>query len=41
MYADDGWDENVFKGVIQYKKNRLNFYLEDKESGLYLVKGSD
>ena len=41
MYADDGWDENVFKGVIQYKKNRTHYYLEDKESGLYLVKGSD
>ena len=41
MYADDGWDENVFKGVILYKKNRTHYYLEDKESGLYLVKGSD
>lgn len=41
MYADDGWDEKDFKGVLHYKKNRLNFYLEDKESGLYLVKGSD
>lgn len=41
LKAEDGWDEKVFKGVILYKKNRTHYYLEDKESGLYLVKGSD
>ena len=41
MIPDDGWDEKFFKGVIQYKKNDTNYYLEDKESGLYLIKGSD
>lgn len=41
MVADDGWDGNVFNGIIHYRCNRTNYYLEDKKSGLYLVKGSD
>lgn len=41
MNADDGWDDKVFKGEVQYKRNDTNFYLSDEESGLYLVKGSD
>lgn len=41
MKADEGWDEKVFKGTLQYKNNGTNFYLSDEESGLYLVKGSD
>lgn len=38
--SDDGWDE-FFNGVIYYKHNSTNFYLTNKEDGLYLVKGSD
>ena len=38
--SDDGWDE-FFNGVIYYKHNGTNFYLTDKEDGLYLVKGTD
>ncbi len=41
MVADDGWDKDVFDGTIYYKKNDLNYYLENEKSGLYLVKGSD
>lgn len=41
MVADDGWDGNVFNGTIHYRCNRTHYYLEDKKSGLYLVKGSD
>lgn len=41
MQADDGWDEKVFKGTVQYKNNGTNFYISDEDSGLYLVKGSD
>ena len=41
MQTDDGWDEKVFKGTVQYKNNGTNFYISDEESGLYLVKGSD
>ena len=32
---------DYFNGVIYYKHNGTNFYLPDKEEGLYLVKGSD
>ena len=41
LVADDGWNDGVFNGKIKYKSNRTHYYLEDKESGLYLVKGSD
>ena len=41
MVADDGWDSKVFNGIIEYKRNRTHYYLTDKNSGLYLVKGSD
>ncbi len=41
MFADDGWDGNVFNGKIHYRSNRTHYFLEDKKSGLYLVKGSD
>jgi predicted small secreted protein len=41
MVSDDGWDSNVFNGKIHYRCNRTHYYLEDKNSGLYLVKGSD
>ena len=41
MQTDDGWDEKVFKGTVQYNNNGTNFYISDEESGLYLVKGSD
>lgn len=37
---DEGWDD-YFNGVMYYKHNGTNFYLTDKEEGLYLVKGSD
>ena len=40
LASDDGWDE-YFNGVMYYKHNGTNFYLTDKEEGLYLVKGSD
>lgn len=38
--SDDGWDD-FFNGVMYYKHNGTNYYLTDKEDGLYLVKGSD
>ena len=41
LIADDGWDDGVIIGKIQYKHNRTYYYLENKNSGLYLVKGSD
>ena len=41
LVADDGWDEKVFNGVMYHKHNGTNYYLTDKEEGLYLVKGSD
>lgn len=41
LVADDEWNDGVFNGKIKYKHNRTHYYLEDKESGLYLVKGSD
>ena len=40
LASEDGWDD-YFNGVIYYKHNGTNFYLTDKEEGLYLVKGSD
>lgn len=40
LNSDEGWDE-YFNGVMYYKHNGTNFYLTDKEDGLYLVKGSD
>lgn len=39
MIADDGWDGNVFNGIIHYRCNRTHYYLENKKIGLYLVKG--
>ena len=39
MISDDGWDGNVFNGIIHYRCNRTHYYLENKKSGLYLVKG--
>ena len=41
LVADDGWDEKVFNGVMYHKYNGTNYFLTDKEEGLYLVKGSD
>lgn len=41
LVTEDGWNDGVFNGTIKYKCNRTHYYLEDKESGLYLVKGSD
>jgi hypothetical protein len=41
LTADDGWDENVFNGIVYRKHNGTNFYLTDDEDGMYLVKGSD
>jgi hypothetical protein len=38
--SDEGWND-YFNGVMYYKHNGTNFYLTDKEEGLYLVKGSD
>lgn len=40
LESDAGWND-FFNGVIYYKHNGTNFYLTDKEEGLYLVKGSD
>ena len=40
LASDEGWDD-YFNGVMYYKHNGTNFYLTDKEEGLYLVKGSD
>ena len=40
LESDEGWND-YFIGVIYYKHNGTNFYLTDKEEGLYLVKGSD
>ena len=40
LKSEDGWDD-YFNGVMYYKHNGTNFYLTDKEEGLYLVKGSD
>lgn len=40
LESEDGWDD-YFNGVMYYKHNGTNFYLTDKEEGLYLVKGSD
>lgn len=40
LESDEGWDD-YFNGVMYYKHNGTNFYLTDKEEGLYLVKGSD
>ena len=40
LESDEGWND-YFNGVIYYKHNGTNFYLTDKEEGLYLVKGSD
>lgn len=40
LESDAGWND-YFNGVIYYKHNGTNFYLTDKEKGLYLVKGSD
>lgn len=41
LVTEDGWNDGGFNGTIKYKNNRTHYYLEDKESGLYLVKGSD
>ena len=41
LVADDGWDNNVFNGRLLHKRWRFFYSLENKESGLYLVKGSD
>jgi hypothetical protein len=41
MEADDGWDNQVFDGIIYRKHNRTNYYMTNKGSGLYLVKGCD
>lgn len=40
LASDKGWDD-YFNGIMYYKHNGTNFYLTDKEEGLYLVKGSD
>lgn len=40
LASDEGWDD-YFNGIMYYKHNGTNFYLTDKEEGLYLVKGSD
>ena len=40
LASDEGWDD-YFNGVMYYKNNGTNFYLTDKEDGLFLVKGSD
>ena len=40
LESDEGWND-YFNGVMYYKHNGTNFYLTDKEEGLYLVKGSD
>ena len=40
LESDEGWND-YFNGVMYYKHNGTNFYLTDKEKGLYLVKGSD
>lgn len=40
LESDEGWND-FFNGVMYYKHNGTNFYLTDKEEGLYLVKGSD
>ena len=40
LESDEGWNY-YFNGVMYYKHNGTNFYLTDKEEGLYLVKGSD
>lgn len=41
LVTEDGWNDGGFNGTIKHKNNRTHYYLEDKESGLYLVKGSD
>ena len=41
LVTEEGWNDGVFNGTIKYKNNRTHYCLEDKESGLYLVKGSD
>ena len=41
LTADDGWDEDVFNGIVYRKHNGTNYYLTDDEDGMYLVKGSD
>ena len=41
LVADDGWDNNVFNGRLLHKRWRFFYSLENKESGLHLVKGSD
>ena len=40
LESDEGWND-YFNGVMYYKHNGTNFYLTDKEEGLYLLKGSD
>ena len=40
LESNERWDD-YFNGVMYYKHNGTNFYLTDKEEGLYLVKGSD
>ena len=40
LESSEGWDD-YFNGVMYYKNNGTNFYLTDKEEGLYLIKGSD
>lgn len=41
LVADDGWDNNIFNGRLLHKRWRFFYSLENKESGLHLVKGSD
>lgn len=41
MEADDGWDNQVFNGMMYRKHNRTNYYMTDTAGDLYMVKGSD
>lgn len=40
LESDEGWDD-YFNGIMYYNHNGTNFYLTDKEEGLYLIKGSE
>ena len=40
LESDEGWND-YFNGVMYYKHNGTNFYLTDKEEGLYMVKGGE
>ena len=41
MVADDGWDNQVFNGMMYRKNNRTHYYMTDTAGDLYMVKGSD